>query len=292
MLVSGKAPAIFGQDFGFSGPGDIDAVAARPENIAEIERQYRRGAIIALCWHAVRPVDNEPVTFDGSIQAKLTDQQWSDLITPGTTLYQRWCAQVDVIADYLKQLQAARVPVLWRPYHEINGDWFWWGGRPGENGSVAIYRLLFDRIVRFHRINNLIWIWNVDRPIEHRGAFAEYYPGAGFFDVASLDVYDSDFNPVYYSELNRIAAGKPIALAEVGLPPTIPVLESQPNWTWWMEWAEMLPRQGTQERKALRTLVNDPRSWSLSDAGYLDATAPIRIASGLFGQSLLAPARR
>jgi len=281
VLTSGKEPAIFGQDFGFSADGDIDAVSARPANMVEVVRQFGRGAIITLCWHAVRPVDDEPATFSGSVQARLTDRQWSDLVTPGTAIHERWCAQVDVIAKYLKELQAARVPVLWRPYHEMNGDWFWWGGRPGEHGSVALFRMLFDRLVRHHGINNLVWIWNVDRPIEHRGTFASYFPGADCFDIASLDIYDGDFSPAYYAGLLKLAAGKPIALTEVGLPPTIAILESQPKWTWWMEWAEILPKQGTQEWSALRTLVDDPRSWSLSDAGYIEATAPIRTASGL-----------
>jgi D-arabinose 1-dehydrogenase-like Zn-dependent alcohol dehydrogenase len=142
--VCGKLPAVFGQDFGFAAPGNQDAAAARPEIIAEVKRQHEKGSIITLCWHAVRPTDDEPVTFRGSVQGKLTEQQWNDLLTPGTELHKRWCAQVDVIAGHLKELQAAHIPVLWRPYHEMNGDWFWWGGRPGTNGTIALYRQLFD----------------------------------------------------------------------------------------------------------------------------------------------------
>jgi mannan endo-1,4-beta-mannosidase len=88
----GKTPAVFGQDFGFAAPGDKDAVTARPDIIAEVKRQYASGAIITLCWHAVRPTEDEPVTFRGSVQGKLTDKEWNDLITPGTRLNQRWCA--------------------------------------------------------------------------------------------------------------------------------------------------------------------------------------------------------
>jgi len=65
----------------------------------------------------------------------------------------------------LKQLQDANVPVLWRPYHEMNGDWFWWGGRyDGKYTTAALYRQIFDRLVNYHKLNNLIWIWSVDRP--------------------------------------------------------------------------------------------------------------------------------
>src|ERR1035437_3628296 len=142
----GKTPAVFGQDFGFAKPGDKDAVAARPDIIAEVKRQYASGAIITLCWHAVRPTEDEPVTFRSSVQGKLTDKEWNELITSGTRLNQRWCDQVDVIAGYLKQLRDAHVPVLWRPYHEMNGDWFWWGGRRGEHGTTVLYRQLFDRL--------------------------------------------------------------------------------------------------------------------------------------------------
>jgi len=276
----GKAPAVFGQDFGFAAPGDIDAVAARPRNMAEVTRRYRAGAVIALCWHEVRPTDDEPVTFDDSIQAKLTDRQWEDLLTPGTVLHARWCAQVDVIAAFLKQLRDARVPVLWRPCHEMNGDWFWWGGRPGPRGSAALYRQLFDRLVRHHGINNLVWVWNVDRPTSAGRRFQDYFPGADAFDVASLDAYDSDFRQSYYEELLRLAAGKPVALAEVGPPPTLEVLERQPRWAWWMTWAEMVGAKDAGTARALRAMVDSPRSWSLGDAAYLEASAPIRAASG------------
>jgi mannan endo-1,4-beta-mannosidase len=290
--VYGKVPAIFGQDFGFAAPGDKDAAAARPEIIAECKRQYEQGSIITLCWHAVPPTADEPVTFRpkwgrpptnrlDTVQGRLTDEQWSELTTPGTELYRHWCAQVDVIAGYLKQLRDARIPVLWRPYHEMNGEWFWWGGRPGPRGTVALYRQLFDRLARHHRLNNLIWIWSVDRPATPQRQFADYFPGAGYFDIASLDVYRSDFRQSYYEELLKLAAGKPIALAEVGPAPTLAVLQEQPRWAWWMTWAGMAGGRNAERGAMMRTLVNDPRSWSLSDPAYREAITPLRAASGL-----------
>src|SRR5690348_829237 len=129
--LTGKYPALFGEDFGFSGGDDKDSVESRPAMIAEVKRQYENGAVVTLTWHAVRPTDEEPVTFHDSVQGHLTDFEWNELLTPGTDLYNRWCAQVDVVAGYLKQLRDAHVPVLFRPYHEVNGGWFWWGGRPG-----------------------------------------------------------------------------------------------------------------------------------------------------------------
>ncbi|HXP63218.1 MAG TPA: glycosyl hydrolase, partial [Dongiaceae bacterium] len=277
--VCGKVPAVFGQDFGFAAPGDQDAAAARPDIIAEIKRQHEKGSIITLCWHAVRPTDDEPVTFRGSVQGKLTDQQWNDLLTPGTELHKRWCAQVDVIAGYLKELQAAHIPVLWRPYHEMNGDWFWWGGRRGTNGTVALYHQLFDRFQNYHKLNNLLWVWSVDRPTTPQRQFADYFPGANYFDVGALDVYRSDFKQDYYEGLLKLAAGRPIALAEVGPAPKLAVLEEQPRWAWWMTWAGMVGGRRGGDTNALQALVQAPRSLSLDDPAYRAALAPIRAAS-------------
>lgn len=312
----GKWPAIFGQDFGFAAPGDKDSVAARSDIIAEVKRQYEKGSIITVCWHAVPPTADEPVTFRprrdatqtnrlASVQGRLTDEQWNDLLTPGTELYKHWCAQVDVIAGCLKQLQDAHIPVLWRPYHEMNGEWFWWGGRRGNRGTAMIYRQIFDRLVNHHKLNNLIWIWSVDRPSTPQRQFVDYFPGANHFDIAALDVYRSDFQQSYYNDLLKLAAGKPITLAEVGPAPTLAVLEQQPRWAWWMTWAGMGgARGGTGTNavptaaagggtgtNALQILVNDPRSWSLSDPAYVEAIAPIRAASGLPPLSQAQPAR-
>ena len=276
----GKTPAVFGQDFGFAAPGDKDAAAARPEMIAEVKKQYANGALITLCWHAVRPTDDEPVTFHDSVQGKLTDEQWNELITPGTPLNRRWCAQVDVIAGYLAELRDAHIPILWRPYHEMNGDWFWWGGRPGNRGTIALYRQLFDRLANQHHLNNLIWIWNVDRPSKPIRQFANFFPGKDCFDIAALDVYHSDFSPAYYHELLRLAGNKPIALAEVGPPPTLEKLRQQPQWTWWMLWAEMVDTRPAAT-EAMHALVDSPRSLSRDDLEYIKGIAPIRAASGL-----------
>ncbi len=287
----GKIPAVFGQDFGFAAPGDKDSVAARPDIIAECKRQWTNGSIITLCWHAVPPTADEPVTFQprrdapatkrlASVQGRLTDEQWNDLITPGTELNQHWCEQVDVIAGYLEKLRDAHVPVLWRPYHEMNGEWFWWGGRRGERGTTVLYRQLFDRLVNYHKLTNLIWVWSVDRPSTPERQFADYFPGRQYFDIAALDVYHSDFKQSYYEDLLKLANGKPVTLAEVGPPPTVDILKQQPKWTWWMQWAGMGGRGGSATN-AVQALFNDPRSYNLSDPGYRRAITPVRTAAGL-----------
>ncbi len=284
----GKTPVVWSDDFGFSKTGDKDTYLARPEIIKEAIRQYRMGSIVTLCWHAVPPTADEPVTFQPlpganpekleSVQGQLTDAQFQELLTKGTALHKHWMQQVDVIAGYLKQLQDAHVPILWRPYHEMNGGWFWWGGRfKGKYTTAELYRQIYDRLVNFHKLNNLIWIWSVDRPTEPVKAFSHFYPGNQYLDIVGLDVYGSDFKQIYYDSLMILAKGKPITLAEVGSPPTMEVLKQQPNWTWWVIWAGFVR---STPREQFKSYVKDERMLFMEDAAYSKGTENLRKVSG------------
>jgi mannan endo-1,4-beta-mannosidase len=285
----GKTPVIFSTDWGFAGPGDTDSYLARPDIVEEAIHQHRLGSIVTICWHAVPPTADEPVTFRpnfsaaqpeslSTVQGQLTDQQFKDILTPGTWLNKHWQAQVDTIAVYLKKLQDAHVPILWRPYHEMNGDWFWWGGRGGENGTSALYRQLFDRLVKHHKINNLIWIWSMDRPNKPEMNFTNFFPGPEYLDVLGLDVYRRDFKQAYYDSLIVLSNGKPMALAEVGNPPTPEILTAQPKWAWYSIWAGMV--RGTS-KKEYNVLADDPHVLYLEDPVYREAVRPYRAACGL-----------
>jgi len=253
--LTGKFPAIFGSDFGFAGGDDKDSVLGRPAMIEEAKRQYRNGAVIALCWHSARPTDDEPVTFRDSVQGKLSDFEWNELLTPGTDIHKRWEEQVDVVAGYLQQLQDAGVPVLFRPYHEMNGNWFWWGGRPGERGSAALYRQLFDRYVHVHHLNNLIWVWNSDRPSGNAGKIADFYPGAQYADVVTIDIY-GEFLQSYYDTMLSIAGDKPVALGEVGAMPSLDVIAKQPRWAFFMVWSDMEAANSLDQLQAVYHALN------------------------------------
>ena len=271
--LTGKYPALFGEDFGFSGGEDKDSVEARPALIAEVERQYRMGAVVTLTWHEVRPTDDEPVTFRDSVQGHLTDFEWSELLTPGTELYNRWCAQVDVIAGFLTQLRDAHVPVLLRPYHEMNGGWFWWGGRPGPNGSAALYRQFFDRMVNHYKLNNLVWVWNVNSPPGYGGNIADYFPGAQYADLLTEDIY-GEFQQSYYNDMLALAAGKPIALGEVGAVPSPELLKQQPDWTYFMSWSELVEASNPIDK--LLATYNAPNVLTRGDTRLSEAMAAIR----------------
>ncbi len=274
-------PALFGQDFGFSAPGTWDGINFRQQIVDEAIRRSSEGFIITLMWHAVRPSDDEPVEFASSIQGPFTEQQWQELVTPGTELNDRWKSQVDVIAWHLRQLQNAGVPVLWRPYHEMNGRWFWWGYRLGENGYKKLYRMLFDRLVHFHRLNNLIWVFNgnevksdIDAQGVERGVmpYADFFPGHDVVDVLATDVYRNGFARRDYDDLLALAAGKPIALGEVGRVPPPEILCQQPRWAWFMNWGE--PITNWQERAAVEAAYQAAETLTLDELPWVKMKDP------------------
>ena len=286
----GKTPPVWSQDFGFAAEGDKDSYLARPEIIREAIRQHRNGYLITLCWHAVPPTAEEPVTFQpvrgadpaaplASVQGRLTDKQFRDILTRRTDLYNKWIKQVDEIAGFLKQLSDAGVPVLWRPYHEMNGDWFWWGGRyQGKYTTAALYRQMFDRLVNYHKLDNLIWVWSVDRPSQPGREFVNYYPGNEYLDILSIDIYGNDFNQSYYEGLLALAKGKPVTLGEVGNPPAPEIIARQPAWIYWVVWAGMARGTSIADYEKLKA---DPKVVFMEDRSYLDGTADYRRACGL-----------
>ena len=277
--LTGKMPALYGQDFGFSAGTDKDSVLSRPAMIAEAKNQWANGAVVALCWHEVRPTDDEPVTFKDSVQGKLSDAEWKQLLTAGSPLNLRWQRQVDVVASYLAQLRDAHVPVLFRPYHEINGKWFWWGARPGKDGSAALYRMMYDRFVHVHHLDNLVWVWNVNAPGGAAGPIEPYYPGDDVTDVVTLDNY-GPFQPAFYEAILKLAGAKPIALAEVGALPTPAVLEQQPRWTYFMVWSEFIEEANSPAMA--QAVFHAPSAINRDDPRQ---TKPLAAARGLASDS-------
>jgi len=273
--LTGKYPGLFGQDFGFSAD-DKDSVLSRQATIEEVKRQYKNGAVITLTWHAVKPTEDEPVTFTGSVQGHLSDYEWKQLLTPGTPLYNRWCVQADVIAGYLRQLRDAHVPVLFRPYHEMNGNWFWWGGRPGKDGSAALYRQIYDRFVNVHHLDNLIWVWNGNDPGSRNEPLADYYPGPAYADILSVDIY-GEFKQKYYDDIVTLADGKLITLGEVGTMPTPEVLAKQPRWLYFMVWSEFI--QNANPLELSNAVYNSPNVLTRGDAQLAVPMAAIRKAT-------------
>jgi mannan endo-1,4-beta-mannosidase len=253
---TGHYPAVYGQDFGFADPGLLDGINYRQRIIDEAILRHRDGFIITLMWHAVPPTEEEPVKFRESIQSDLSDEEWEELITPGTYLNEKWKSQVDVIAWFLKQLKHAEVPVLWRPYHEMNGGWFWWGKKSGDNGYAKLWKMMFDRFTNFHGLNNLIWVYNTNEEKMGVNSHAEHFPGHEYVDIIATDVYSENFNTSNYESMLELAKGKPIAIGECGKYPGPDKLEEQPKWTWFMKWSSPTA-MGIDYKNYLNTYKSD-----------------------------------
>jgi hypothetical protein len=160
----------------------------------------------------------------------------------------------------------------------MNGDWFWWGGRVGQNSTADLYRQLYDRLVNYHKLNNLVWVWNVDRPSTPVRKFSNFYPGNDYLDILSLDVYGADFNQAYYDSLVALSHGKPLLFGEVGNPPTLDILKSQPKWTSWVIWSGFVRNTS---RKQFREFTQSDRMLYLEDPEYWQVSSAYRKACGL-----------
>jgi len=238
MAITGKIPIVWGSDFlGW----DMGSHNTRQEVVNEAIRQYEAGSIITLMYHQVKPFDHDSLGFSRSVKGRVTDEEWEKIVTPGTEYYNMLIKKLDNIAGYLKQLQDAKVPVLWRPYHEMNGEWFWYGNRPGPDGFVKLWKIMFDRYVNHHKLNNLIWVWNPNAPRDWKNdaamAYHKFFPGLEFVDVLAADIYKNDYKQSHHDQLLELARGKPIAIGECGVMPTPEILEQQPRWAWFMTWA-------------------------------------------------------
>ena len=247
FTTTGRFPVVWGQDFGFTADGK-DGINHRKAIIQEAIKKDKQGYIITLMWHAVRPIDDEPSGWKSSVQNELTDEEWKALVTPGTALHQRWLRQLDVVAEHLKVLRDAKIPVLWRPYHEMNGEWFWWGDKKGEQGYQALWRNMYQYFTGHHQLNNLVWVWNANALVNPKiGDYHAYFPGPELVDIVATDFYGGNYQLEDYYKLLELADGKPIAIGECGELPSPEILQEQPRWTWFMTWAGYLQKNNRSD---------------------------------------------
>lgn len=244
--ITGKYPAVWGTDFIWGGTNDPGE-----KIVADAIQKHKDGTIVTLMWHAGRPIDKPPFTWRESVQGKLTDQEWEELMTPGSKIHKTWLAQIDKVAEHLTKLRDAKVPILWRPYHEMNGVWFWWGNKKGINGYQKLWKMMYHRYVYHHKLNNLIWVWNAnaprDIPKDEAFPYKDFFPGHEYVDVLATDVYNFDYEQKDYEQLLELANNKLIALGEVGKLPKTSILDVQPKWAWFMVWSRWLITHNTEE---------------------------------------------
>lgn len=121
---------------------------------------------------------------------------------------------IDRISEQLKILQDNGITVIWRPIQEASNGYFWWGR--DQASYKWLWKLLYDRQTKYHKLNNLIWVWSAQN--------ADWYVGDGQCDIISADIYDKNsgsgqINTLIF--LTKICKTKPAAISECGAFPTL-----------------------------------------------------------------------
>jgi mannan endo-1,4-beta-mannosidase len=250
--ITGKYPGLFGEDFSFA-PffGGADMASSRALLSTECKTRWNQGQLIALMWHPCPPTMAEPCAFEGDVKSKLSDAQWTELITDGTPLNNAWKARMDAIIPYLQDMKNSGVEILWRPFHEMNQGAFWWGGRSGPNGTAKLYQMMHDYFVKTKGLTNLIWVWNLQDFASLASDLTTYDPGSDYYDVLSLDVYWSDgtgLTPTKYNLMVNKAGTKPIGIAESDVLYTADDFAAQPRWSYFMGWRELTQQKNSNQR--------------------------------------------
>ncbi|BAV09485.1 mannan endo-1,4-beta-mannosidase [Filimonas lacunae] len=184
--LTGDYPALYGWELGnieHDLPANIDGVPFDKMR-AYIQQGYQRGGVITISWHADNPVNGASAwdTTAGSVAQ----------ILPGGAKHALFNTWLDKVAAFLGSLKGANgepVPVLFRPFHELEGNWFWWG-KPycTADELKAIWRYTVQYMRDVKGLHNLLYVFNSNDFTSEAG-FLERYPGDAYADVLSFDSY-------------------------------------------------------------------------------------------------------
>jgi mannan endo-1,4-beta-mannosidase len=281
--TAGDYPAVYGWDVAgieHDASANIDGVPFDRMR-GWIAEGFRRGGVITVSWHMDNPASGGNA-WDTTQAVRA--------ILPGGARHAGYRASLDRFARFAGTLRASRtrggpevaIPIVFRPFHEMNGSWFWWGGR---NASPADYRALWRFTVQYLRddkgLHNLLWAWSPNAAGgETRARYLDYYPGDAWVDVMGLDEYfrgDADAGAALTDHLRYVVEeaerrGKLPALTETGY-------EGIPDSTWWTRVLLPAVRDDAVARRIAWVLVwrnatkdaNHPRHHYAPYAGHASA---------------------
>ncbi len=218
--VTGKLPAIRGMDF-----------INNKDNNNEVQDAidwWKGGGIPTIMWHMGAPSIGQG--YENSKREIDIDKCFEK----GTSEYNAFWSELKEKGDLLEKLSDENVPVLWRPFHELNGNWFWWG-KQGPEKFKRLWTAMYDYYVNERKLNNLIWVlcYTAD-------ADSAWYPGDQYVDIVGADTYDKGDSPeteMYNGVKNIVGDRMPIAYHECGVPPDPDkCFNEDAMWSWWMEW--------------------------------------------------------
>jgi mannan endo-1,4-beta-mannosidase len=263
--TTGREPAVRGFDFMFTS----DSRNTHQRIAERIIAWGRRGGIATACFHWFA---GPAGVYEGRPRQAFytadTDFDLSLALTPGTAAHEEFVREMDVVAAELGRVRDAGVPVIWRPFHECDGGWFWWGAK-GPAVFKQAWRFMFERFTQVHGLNNLLWCYN---PTETAGAHEAWYPGDEYVDIVSLDVYPAaGTRPTYASDSARFAGltggRKPVALSENGaIPDPDELFADGARWSWFCTWNGFFTTDGVvNPADFLIRVYNHPRVLTLDE---------------------------
>lgn len=164
----------------------------------QVRALYERGGIATFSWHAKNPAT-------GGSDKDVSGNPVQKILTPGSETQATFNAELDKIAAFfnsLKNENGTSIPVIWRPFHENSGSWFWWGA---AHCSTTEYKALWTYVVQYlrdsHNVHNLLWAYSPSKPAT-TSDYLERYPGDNYVDVLGFDHYgDADAGRTFEKDI-------------------------------------------------------------------------------------------
>ncbi len=236
--VTGSHPAVIGLDFsGLSGRSS-EAIERTKESLRrQITDTYNRGGITTVAWHFANPVTPQTGFY---WKDSLSAPAVANLIPGGShhEQYKTILRTIGSLAQSVRGNDGKLAPMLFRPFHELDGGWFWWGKphcTPEE--FTTLWRFTVSYLRDSLQVHNFIYVFSPDCAFKSEAEYLERYPGDAWVDMVGMDNYadfgrDGHYNlPAGIAKLKIVSdyarkAGKLAAFTETGL-------ESIPDTTWW-----------------------------------------------------------
>lgn len=220
-----------------------------------IEWSKESGGLCAFTWHWNVPKDiDNPEGGYAFYTNEITNFSQVNAVTPGTKEYETVIHDIDLIATKIQRMESEGVTILFRPLHEASGAWFWWGlqGRDSATNEVfqKLWYMIYDRLENYHKLTNIIWVWNGQNPHTaiHPNAFDiegidRYYDQEDISAEALSTYYEKCYGELagydkYCAELAGMdSTGKMMALTECGyIPDPDGIKAANTMWLYYMVW--------------------------------------------------------
>ncbi len=220
-----------------------------------IEWSKESGGLCAFTWHWNVPKDiDNPEGGYAFYTSEITNFSQVNAVTPGTKEYETVIHDIDLIATKIQRMESEGVTILFRPLHEASGAWFWWGlqGRDSATNEVfqKLWYMIYDRLENYHKLTNIIWVWNGQNPHTaiHPNAFDiegidRYYDQEDISAEALSTYYEKCYGELagydkYCAELAGMdSTGKMMALTECGyIPDPDGIKAANTMWLYYMVW--------------------------------------------------------